>query len=52
MADKRYHDGFYFLKRQGGFALAGVGVMVAVMQIDYQHWRKLAVPDPSNRTML
>lgn len=43
MADKRYHDGFYFLKRQGGFAVVGLAVMFAVMQIDYHRWQKYAV---------
>ena len=39
MADKRYHDGFYFLKRQGGFALIGTAIMLITMQIDYHVWR-------------
>ena len=43
MADKRYHDGFYFLKRQGGFALLGFSIMYVTMQIDYHRWQKLAV---------
>lgn len=43
MADKRYHDGFYFLKRQGGFALLGLLVMLVTMQIDYRHWKIAAV---------
>jgi cell division protein FtsW len=44
LAEKRFHDSFYFLKRQGGFAIAGFIIMYAVMQIDYHIWRKLAVP--------
>ena len=44
MAEKRYHDGFYFLKRQGAFAIVGIVIMYAAMQIDYHLWRKLAVP--------
>ncbi len=43
MADKRYHDGFYFLKRQGGFALVGMVLMFAVMKIDYHLWQKYAI---------
>lgn len=43
MADKRYHDGFYFLKRQGGFALAGMIIMVVTMQVDYHVWQRWAV---------
>jgi cell division protein FtsW len=44
MAAKRFHDGFFFLKRQGIFAVMGFGIMLAVMHIDYRLWRKLAVP--------
>jgi cell division protein FtsW len=44
MAAKKFHDGFFFLKRQGVFALLGFGLMVATMQINYQFWRKLAAP--------
>ena len=34
MADKRYADGFFFLKRQGGFAIAGFAIMAVFAQID------------------
>jgi len=44
MAAKKFHDGFYFLKRQGIYALLGFGAMAFAMRIDYQTWRKLAVP--------
>ena len=44
MAAKKFHDGFYFLKRQGVFALLGFGVMTFAMRIDYQKWRRYAVP--------
>lgn len=44
MAAKKYHDGFYFLKRQGMFALTGFALMYGVMQVDYHVWRKCAVP--------
>jgi cell division protein FtsW len=44
MAAKRFHDSFYFLKRQGLFALLGIGVMIAAMLTDYHFWRKYAVP--------
>lgn len=44
MAAKRFHDGFYFLKRQGLFALIGFGVMAFTMRVDYHFWRKAAVP--------
>ncbi|BCS52294.1 putative lipid II flippase FtsW [Geobacter sp. SVR] len=44
MADKRFHDGFFFLKRQGLFALVGFTIMLIVMRVDYHLWKKLAVP--------
>jgi len=44
MATKRYADGFFFLKRQGLYALVGFAAMALTMQIDYHHWRRLAVP--------
>lgn len=43
MAEKRFADGFYFLKRQGMFALLGFLVMLVAMQVDYRHLQKLAV---------
>lgn len=44
MADRRYDDSFYFLKRQGVFAIAGFMVLAVAMRIDYHWWRKLSVP--------
>jgi cell division protein FtsW len=44
MAAKKFHDSFYFLKRQGVFALLGFGLMYAAMVTDYHFWRKAAVP--------
>jgi cell division protein FtsW len=44
MAAKRFHDGFFFLKRQGLFAGLGFAIMLGVMRIDYHLWKKLAVP--------
>ena len=44
MAAKRFQDGFFFFKRQGIFALVGFAVMLIAMRINYQFWRKLAVP--------
>ena len=44
MAAKRFHDGFFFLKRQGLFAVLGFAIMLGVMQIDYHVWKKMAVP--------
>src|ERR1039457_7237006 len=44
MATKKFHDGFYFLKRQGVYALLGFSIMAVAMCIDYEKWRKSAVP--------
>lgn len=44
MAAKRFHDGFFFLKRQGLFAVIGFALMLGVMHIDYRFWKKMAVP--------
>ncbi|MBL0226633.1 MAG: putative lipid II flippase FtsW [Geobacteraceae bacterium] len=44
MAAKRFHDGFFFLKRQGLFAILGFAIMLGVMRIDYHFWKKMAVP--------
>ena len=44
MAAKRFGDGFFFLKRQGLFAIFGLGMMFLAMQFDYHHLRKLAAP--------
>jgi cell division protein FtsW len=44
MAEKRFHDSFFFLKRQGLYAIAGFIVMYAAMRTDYHFWRKAAVP--------
>jgi len=44
MADDRYSDAFYFLKKQGQFAVFGLLLMTLVMYVDYEIWRKLAIP--------
>ncbi len=44
MAAKRFGDGFYFLKRQGIFAVAGFLVMAAAMHVDYHLLRRLSIP--------
>jgi len=44
MAAKKYSDGFYFLKRQGIYAVLGFCAMITAMRIDYHYWRRLAVP--------
>jgi cell division protein FtsW len=41
-AAENFGDSFYFLKRQLLFAVVGVGLMFAVMRIDYHFWRAWA----------
>ena len=44
MAAKKFHDGFYYLKRQSLYALVGFSAMAVAMHIDYHVWKKIAVP--------
>jgi cell division protein FtsW len=39
-----YGDPYYYVKRQAVFALLGIAAMFVTMNIDYQAWRKWAVP--------
>ncbi len=43
MAAERFHDGFYFLKRQLVYALVGFVLMAMATYFNYKNWRKLAV---------
>ena len=43
MADERFHDGFYFLKRQLVYAIVGFLVMAFATYFNYKNWRNLAV---------
>ncbi|MEX2355629.1 MAG: FtsW/RodA/SpoVE family cell cycle protein, partial [Thermaerobacterales bacterium] len=43
-AEQERLDRYYFLKRQAAFAMIGVAAMFAVAQVQYWHWRRLAVP--------
>jgi len=44
MAAKKFHDGFYYLKRQSLFALIGFTGMAIAMHVDYHVYRRFAVP--------
>ena len=44
VAGSRFHDPWYFLKRQLAWLGAGLLVMHLVSKIDYALWRKLSVP--------
>ena len=43
MADERFHDGFYFLKRQLVYMVIGFLLMAVATYFNYKNWRKLAV---------
>ncbi len=43
MAAERFHDGFFFLKRQLLYALIGFLLMAVATYFNYRNWRKLAV---------
>lgn len=43
MAAERFHDGFYFLKRQLLYTLIGFVLMAVATYFNYKNWRKLAV---------
>ncbi len=42
MAADRFHDGFYFLKRQVTYTALGFVCMAVATYFNYQNWRKLA----------
>jgi cell division protein FtsW len=44
MAEKRFHDSFFFLKRQAVYAALGFCCMYIAMCTDYHFWKKAAVP--------
>lgn len=44
VAGNRFHDPWYFLKRQLAWLGAGLLVMHLISKIDYTIWKKLAIP--------
>ena len=40
----KFHDSFYYLKKQGFGTFIGILGMVIVSRIDYHWWAKLAIP--------
>lgn len=43
MAAEKFHDGFYFLKRQLAYTLIGFVLMAIATYFNYRNWRKIAV---------
>src|SRR6185436_20711361 len=46
LAEKNYGTQFYFLARQGAWALVGVAAMAVAMCVDYRHYKRPAVLYP------
>ncbi len=44
VAADRFHDPYFFLKRQLFWALLGAGAMLAAARLDYRHLERLVVP--------
>lgn len=44
MADMRFGDSFFFLKRHIVYAFIGIAAMISVARIDYTHFKKLTLP--------
>ncbi|MFW6387229.1 MAG: putative lipid II flippase FtsW [Thermodesulfobacteriota bacterium] len=44
MALREYGDSLHYLKRQAIYAALGIGGMLVTMHINYNVWRKLAIP--------
>lgn len=44
MALREYGDSLHYLKRQAIYATLGIGLMLVTMHINYNVWRKLAIP--------
>ncbi|HMZ54342.1 MAG TPA: putative lipid II flippase FtsW [Nitrospira sp.] len=52
VAGNRFHDPWYFLKRQVAWLVAGLLVMHVISRIDYTIWKKLAIPLLCGGTLL
>jgi cell division protein FtsW len=44
LATDRFHDPYFFLRRQCFWALIGLGVLWGVMSVDYRRWRRFVLP--------
>jgi len=44
LANERYHDSYFFLKKEIVFALVAVGLMFTLMRVDYHLYWKLVYP--------
>jgi cell division protein FtsW len=44
LANERYHDSYYFLKKEVVFALVSIGVMLTLLRVDYHVYWKMVYP--------
>jgi cell division protein FtsW len=44
LATDRFHDPYFFLKKQCFWAVLGLGVLWSVMSVDYRRWRRVVLP--------
>ncbi len=44
LATERFHDPYFFLKKQCFWALLGLGILWIVMALDYRRWRRAVLP--------
>ncbi|HEV8307005.1 MAG TPA: putative lipid II flippase FtsW [Methylomirabilota bacterium] len=44
LAMDRFHDPYFFLKKQCFWAVLGLGVLWSVMSVDYRRWRSFVFP--------
>jgi cell division protein FtsW len=44
LANERYHDSYFFLKKEIVFALGAIGVMLTLMRLDYHLYWKMVYP--------
>ncbi len=44
LATDRFHDPYFFLKKQCFWALLGLGALWAIMGVDYRRWRAFVLP--------
>jgi cell division protein FtsW len=44
LATDRFHDTYFFLKKQCFWALLGLGVLWGTMSMDYRRWRRVVLP--------
>ncbi|MBK9947595.1 MAG: putative lipid II flippase FtsW [Nitrospira sp.] len=44
LAGNRYHDSWYYLKRQGVWLVMGLSLLHVLSRVDYVWWKRLSIP--------